>query len=628
MGLPSSQRGMGPRHFLNQRFNDLRLRWVHPKESASVGDKDEVDSQMDPNPQPLAEQASEQQLASHFDLFCSKSEREWTSRTGFAAGLAGLYAGFYAGGPVGALVGAGLASVWVTRASRLAKRTSDEPALPQRRRLRLLERWARLQLEELRIMDYEDTVERRLLLCDYLISAFTPWVRELLKTRTSDARAHQTAAAHLKGLLRLLRAPCVATEFHAANKIWEERWLRECSHPGDAPPSVMLQTSLFRRRVDKVLPTLASLPMIAAAQSSKTSHTVSCVPNFGGANAEALTETLVKIANWSADFLTVHGFPASLESPQTPPLMPRNDSLSSFYSCLSDDDTFALCPEGAPPAGAENDSDCDRSDSDDDPASEPGFPRSPIEKTPPLPGAASFMVRGAQEHGWKEVDSTVVMVRGPAYLEDKAKIQSGPSLLKLIGMDLYRSADGSPLHAQACTAKGSLFQKLRSEGEKRFLVLLNWRLNPVMSLVGIWAAPLGWENEVSSEKDTPASRLFRSFVENFSDSERNAHFKVIPAIREASFLVRQAVPEKPVILGRKLSISYFHVEKDSFEIFVDVHSSVAAQFAVRTAIGGARRLTLDVSWVVEGQKVEDLPENVCGAFRVCHVDITRARPLI
>ena len=52
--------------------------------------------------------------------------------------------------------------------------------------------------------------------------------------------------------------------------------------------------------------------------------------------------------------------------------------------------------------------------------------------------------------------------------------------------------------------------------------------------------------------DTPFGRLAKSFFFGNDDDFRDDHFKLIPKVVEANFIVKNAVGSKPAILGRKL----------------------------------------------------------------------------
>jgi len=80
-------------------------------------------------------------------------------------------------------------------------------------------------------------------------------------------------------------------------------------------------------------------------------------------------------------------------------------------------------------------------------------------------------------------------------------------------------------------------------------------------------------------------RLYR-FLHG-DDDERSSLFKMIPRIAEGSWVVRQSVGTTPVIVGRKLTTSYFITPK-YVEVAVDVGSSSTAQYVTGMVSGGFR----------------------------------------
>merc|ERR1711907_306590 len=109
--------------------------------------------------------------------------------------------------------------------------------------------------------------------------------------------------------------------------------------------------------------------------------------------------------------------------------------------------------------------------------------------------------------------------------------------------------------------------------------------------------------------------LLQQFVTEFTDEQRRDRFKVIPRVVEGPFIACRAVPQKPAILGTKLDVCFFHEAGDHFEVSVDVYSSVAAKFACSQCISSAKKIVMDVSFVIEAQEATELPEVILGIFR-------------
>jgi len=72
-------------------------------------------------------------------------------------------------------------------------------------------------------------------------------------------------------------------------------------------------------------------------------------------------------------------------------------------------------------------------------------------------------------------------------------------------------------------------------------------------------------------------------------------------------------------MGRKLKIRYFQTN-NYLEVALDIGSSIVAWKSTQLALGYAKLLTVDLGLVLEGQDVEELPEQVIGIARIMHVD--------
>lgn len=118
------------------------------------------------------------------------------------------------------------------------------------------------------------------------------------------------------------------------------------------------------------------------------------------------------------------------------------------------------------------------------------------------------------------------------------------------------------------------------------------------------------------DDSSPVGRLAKRFCFSDSDIFRNETFKLIPKIvHGGSFVFRQAVGSKPVLLGQKVSQKYYRTE-DYCEVLVDIASDPIAKRIVRMALGLASHLTVDLSFCLEGKTVETLPEQLLGGIRV------------
>ena len=72
---------------------------------------------------------------------------------------------------------------------------------------------------------------------------------------------------------------------------------------------------------------------------------------------------------------------------------------------------------------------------------------------------------------------------------------------------------------------------------------------------------LSGQDETDSTNLPPCfPQLAQRFFKGFDDELRDCRFKLCPRIVEGPFVVRHGVPNKPAILGKKLTQRYFRSE--------------------------------------------------------------------
>ena len=90
-----------------------------------------------------------------------------------------------------------------------------------------------------------------------------------------------------------------------------------------------------------------------------------------------------------------------------------------------------------------------------------------------------------------------------------------------------------------------------------------------------------------------------------------SRLKVLPTVVDGPWLVRASVGQVPTIIGKKLATTYVQ-GPDFLECSIDVFSSSAAKAVLGVCLNGARKMTMDVGFVVEAQTEEELPEEFIG----------------
>mmetsp|Transcript_22998 Transcript_22998/g.62429 ORF Transcript_22998/g.62429 Transcript_22998/m.62429 type:complete len:877 (+) Transcript_22998:131-2761(+) len=249
--------------------------------------------------------------------------------------------------------------------------------------------------------------------------------------------------------------------------------------------------------------------------------------------------------------------------------------------------------------------------------------RLPNRRAPSSPPAAMMERAGTlrralhpeDEHCWDEPEAQLFKLRGKTYLQDRIKVPAAANstLMQLTAVDLLRAPQ--PLENLAARP-GSPAQL---ESGANLQLILNFQLPgpPCLSLVLYFAA----DRERPSDPDLLArlDAFSRASVE-----ERNSVFKLIPGVAEGNWMVRRAVGQTPAIVGRALHMTYHAVPGRYVEIAIDVGSSSVAAGVLRIVKGAARRVVVDLAFLLEGRTEEELPEKMLAAVRMMYIDIDRA----
>ena len=121
-------------------------------------------------------------------------------------------------------------------------------------------------------------------------------------------------------------------------------------------------------------------------------------------------------------------------------------------------------------------------------------------------------------------------------------------------------------------------------------------------------------------------RVARPFFFGDDDTYRDARFKLTPRMLDSNWVVRKAVGQRPAVLGKQLKQWYWR-GADYLEIDIDIGSSQIAAGVVRLCGGYAKALVVDISFVIEGKRDDELPEQILGTIQIRNLDVTKGRPL-
>lgn len=273
-------------------------------------------------------------------------------------------------------------------------------------------------------------------------------------------------------------------------------------------------------------------------------------------------------------------------------------------------------------------------------------------------------------HVWGEPAASEFRLRGPSYLETGVKMPSSEAMFELVGMDLYacachedrlnlsgrrdhwlqqlaaassrRSEWGSawvsardPARDSARSPSGNRSARVSSPRCQRDLAEtiaagepFTLVLNVIVPAARNYSALSYFRvnSDVMRRRDDPAVALFLRWLVA-PDAFRNERLKLVPRISGGSYVMQQGVGSKPVLLGKRIEVSY-HPSASSFEVVINVCSNSTADMITRLVRDSmASSVALDLALTIEGRAADELPERIVCAVRFDHLDFDCATPL-
>uniref|UniRef100_A0A3N7FKS8 START domain-containing protein n=1 Tax=Populus trichocarpa TaxID=3694 RepID=A0A3N7FKS8_POPTR len=123
-------------------------------------------------------------------------------------------------------------------------------------------------------------------------------------------------------------------------------------------------------------------------------------------------------------------------------------------------------------------------------------------------------------------------------------------------------------------------------------------------------------------KELVPGSLLQRFVDG-DDEFRNSRFKLLPSVLQGSWIMRQSVGSTPCLLGKAVECNYIRGPK-YLEVDVDIGSSAVASGVLWLVMGTSPTLVVDMAFLVQANTTEELPEQLIGAVRVSHVELSSA----
>jgi Protein ENHANCED DISEASE RESISTANCE 2, C-terminal len=256
----------------------------------------------------------------------------------------------------------------------------------------------------------------------------------------------------------------------------------------------------------------------------------------------------------------------------------------------------------------------------------------------PLPLFPPGAKIGSHTNCYSEPDPGNFSVRGPNYFADKKKIGSDEFLFPTRGIDLFLT-DTCPenVGSNSSVFGGSL------RDEPTFII--NFRL-PWGVLVFYFRIPdlfipfVKAGHDPNFDKTTklpplnkmsPGERTVCRFL--LGDAKyKNETLKIVPVVVDGPWVVKSVVGGKPAIIGTKLPVTYvYQPPEGNKQLYLEVDLDIAASSAARGILSVARSytqiLTLDLGFVVQSNKDDELPEQMLVGIRIHGVDPLNAPAL-
>lgn len=226
--------------------------------------------------------------------------------------------------------------------------------------------------------------------------------------------------------------------------------------------------------------------------------------------------------------------------------------------------------------------------------------------------------------GWTQPDPSFFKLRGKTYKTDHKKINTGPPLFSLCNMDFLACSNG-PKDAQThplslIAARSDSYISRMQQAKRLDTRNLHFVLNFLLPLTPPKAI-VAYMVQTEETKGTPVAPLLEQFIKGNQDF-RDRTLKIIPRIARGPWVVTRAVGTTPALIGQKLTVHYYYSEQYNYmEVDVDVGSSIVGGNLLALVQSYANNLVLDLTFCLQGNSVETLPERLIGGVRIVNGDL-------
>ncbi|RHY28094.1 hypothetical protein DYB32_006263 [Aphanomyces invadans] len=233
---------------------------------------------------------------------------------------------------------------------------------------------------------------------------------------------------------------------------------------------------------------------------------------------------------------------------------------------------------------------------------------------------------------WSEPSAAPVLVRGPTYVKDSTKMPAGPSLGRLVHVDVWKGTRARPgridhIALVDLDRPNSILRYFQHEHPSDKVFVLNFQVpgTPFAHVVCYWLV-----SSADVAQHPPFSRLWAQFQDAIHANTPafcNAHLKLIPALVTAPWVVKAMVPQKPALVGNKLTQRYV-CGPNYIEVDMDIPSSTIAANIVGLCRGYSNQLDVDVHLTLQGDTEADLPEKIFASVRLSKLDFAHAEDIL
>ncbi|EFJ19383.1 hypothetical protein SELMODRAFT_111039 [Selaginella moellendorffii] len=204
--------------------------------------------------------------------------------------------------------------------------------------------------------------------------------------------------------------------------------------------------------------------------------------------------------------------------------------------------------------------------------------------------------RGVGRNSVSEPDSSLFKLRGKRYLRDGLLVAAEEPIFKLVAADWYKSKD------KLDNVSSSLPSQVPHSGHYYSLVFYFATRTKILE-----------------------GSLLHQFIHK-DDNFRNQRLLLLPSVPEGSWIVRQAVGSRAVVLGQILDCSY-HKGKNYIEVDVNMGSSGIVRGVMSIVFGYISALVVDMGFSLRAESESELPEELLGAVRCFRLDLSTAANL-